>query len=222
VLDNAVAELGPVLRPERDPGAPLQLASIGVTTGHKGFHIVIEALRQAAIPARYTIFGIALQPGAEALRKAAAKAPDLDLRLFGGFPPSFLPALLADAEAVIVPSLVPETFSIVTRESFACGLPVIASRIGALPEAIHDGEDGWLFEPGDSTELAQLLLRMNENRGLLREAARRIRPSDLVTVTARTIRIERILEEVVARGARSEDSEGSELRLMREALVEAS
>jgi glycosyltransferase involved in cell wall biosynthesis len=221
VLDNAVAEFGPVLRSEPDPGEALHLVSIGVTTEHKGFHVVVEALRQAAIPARYTILGIALQPGAGEIREAAEKVPDLELRLFGGFPPSFLPALLADADVVVVPSLVPETFSIVVREAFACGLPVIASRIGALSEAIRPGEDGWLFEPGDSTELAELLCRIDEDRDLLREAARRVPSSELVSVMARTVRVERLLKEVVARGARHEDGEGLELRLMREALVEA-
>jgi glycosyltransferase involved in cell wall biosynthesis len=221
VLDNAVAELGPVLRSERDPDAPLQLVSIGVTVEHKGFHVVIEALRQAAIPVRYTVLGVALQPGAGELREAAEEAPDLELRLFGGFPPAFLPALLADADAVVVPSLVPETFSIVAREAFACGLPVIASRIGALPEAIRDGEDGWLFEPGDATGLAELVCRIDEDRDLLRNAAQRIRSSDLVSVMERTIQVERLLEEVVARGSGGEDGEGSELRLMRDALAEA-
>jgi glycosyltransferase involved in cell wall biosynthesis len=221
VLDNAVAELGPVLRSAPDPDAPLRLASIGVTTEHKGFHIVVDAVRQAAIPARYTILGIAIQPWAQLLRAAAEKVPNLELRLFGGFPPSFLPALLADVDAVVVPSLVPETFSIVVREAFACGLPVIASRIGALPEAIRDGEDGWLFEPGDVPELAELLARVDEDRDLLREAAGRVHSSDLVSVMARTVRVERILEAVVARGAGSGGGEGSELRLMREALVEA-
>ena len=86
-----------------------------------------------------TIFGTALEPGAAELREAAEEAPDLQLRLYGGFEPAFLPVLLADADLMLVPSLVPETFSIVVREAFACGLPVIASRIGALPEAIRDG-----------------------------------------------------------------------------------
>jgi glycosyltransferase involved in cell wall biosynthesis len=221
VLDNAVPELGPVLRPERDADAPLHLASIGVTTAHKGFHVVLDALRLAEIPARYTILGTALQPAASELREAAEKAPNLELRLFGGFLPIHLPVLLADADAVVVPSLVPETFSIVAREAFACGLPVIASRIGALPEAIRPGEDGWLFEPGDSAELAALIHRLDENRRLLSDAARSIRSGELVSVAERTIRVERLLEEVVARGPRGEDAEAPELRLMREALAEA-
>jgi glycosyltransferase involved in cell wall biosynthesis len=220
VLDNAVPEFGPVLRPDRDPDAPLHLASIGVTTEHKGFHVVVEALRLAEIPARYTILGIPLQPAASELREAAEAVPGLELRLFGGFQPAHLPVLLADVDAAIVPSLVPETFSIVTREAFACGLPVIASRIGALPEAIRPGENGWLFKPGDSIELAALICRIDENRDLLSDAADRVRSSDLVGVRERTIRVERLLEEVVARGAGEDDAEGLELRLMRDALAE--
>ena len=220
VLDNAVPELGPVLRPERDADARLHLASIGVTTAHKGFHVVLDALRLAEIPARYTIFGIPLQPAASELREAAEEIPGLELRLFGGFQPAHLPVLLADADVAIVPSLVPETFSIVAREAFACGVPVIASRIGALPEAIRPGEDGWLFEPGDSIELAELIGRIDENRDLLSDAAERVRSSDLVSVRERTIRVERLLEEVVARGTGDDDAEGLELRLMRDALAE--
>lgn len=221
VLDNAVAELGPVVRPEPDPSSPLHLASIGVTVEHKGFQVVVEALRRAGIPARYTILGVALQPQAQELREAAEQAPELKLRLFGGFLPSYLPALLADADAVVVPSLVAETYSIVTREAFSCGLPVIASRIGALPDAIRDGEDGWLFEPGDASELAALLFRVHEDRGLLSRAAERIRTGDLVTVAARASRLERLLEEVIDRGPRDSGGEGVELRLMRDALVDA-
>ena len=51
-----------------------------------------------------------------------------------------------DVDAVIIPSLVWETYSIVAREAMACGVPVIASRIGALPEAVRDGENGLLFD----------------------------------------------------------------------------
>jgi glycosyltransferase involved in cell wall biosynthesis len=210
-----------VIRSEREPDAPLHLASIGVTTKHKGFQVVIEALRQAAIPARYTILGIALKPGMEELWEAAEQAPELELRLFGGFPQHFLPALLADAEVVVVPSIVPETFSIVAREAFACGLPVIASNIGALPEAIRDGEDGWLFEPGDANQLAELLSRFDRDRDLLRAAGRKARSNRLVSIRERTVRVERVLEEAVARGPRGDDGRGAELRRMREALVEA-
>lgn len=221
VVDNAVAPLGPTLAPAPDPGHPLHLASIGVTVEHKGFQVVVEALRRSALPAaRYTIFGVALQPLARELHEAADEVPGLELRLFNGFAPTHLPALLADADAVVVPSIVPETYSIVAREAFACGLPVIASAIGALPEAIRPDDNGWLFEPGDATDLAALLQRLDGDRSLLRRAAAGIRSADVMSVAARADRVEKLLEAVAGRGpAGGSDGPGTELTLMREALA---
>jgi glycosyltransferase involved in cell wall biosynthesis len=221
VVENAVASLGPVLRSDPDATTPLHLASIGVTVEHKGFQVVVEALRRVALPAsRYTILGVALQPHACKLHEAADEIPGLELRLFGGFSPAHLPALLADADALVVPSLVAETYSIVAREAFACGLPVIASRIGALPDAIRPGDNGWLFAPGGASELAALLQQLDGDRSLLRRAASGIRASDMTSVAARTDRVEALLETAVERadphvGRR----EGAELSLMRDALA---
>lgn len=58
------------------------------------------------------------------------------------------------AKVLIVPSIWYETFGLVVVEAFAAGLPVIASRIGALAELIVDGETGLLFEPGNPDDLA--------------------------------------------------------------------
>jgi glycosyltransferase involved in cell wall biosynthesis len=221
VVENGVRPLGSVVRPDTDPGAPLHMASIGVTVEHKGFHVVVEALRRAGLPAaRYTILGMPLAPQASELQEAADEIPGLDLRLFGEFSPSHMPMLLADADLLVVPSLVPETYSIVAREGFACGLPVIASRIGALPEAIRPDDNGWLFSPGDATELAVLLQRLHDDRSLLRRAAAGIRDSDLTSVEARTDRIEALLEEVAGRTGRDDGCESPELGLMRQELLE--
>ena len=49
------------------------------------------------------------------------------------------------------------------------GLPVIASRIGGLPEIVEDGITGFLFEPGNSEELASKMKILWENPGLCRK-----------------------------------------------------
>jgi glycosyltransferase involved in cell wall biosynthesis len=54
------------------------------------------------------------------------------------------------------------------------GLPVIASRIGAIPEAIREGENGFLFEPGNIKELRDCMLRFIEQPGLAEEMASRM------------------------------------------------
>lgn len=68
------------------------------------------------------------------------------------------PAVLAemrDARALILPSVWPEGgLPTVAIEAFASGLPIIASRIGNMAEAIRDRRTGFLFEPGDARGLA--------------------------------------------------------------------
>ena len=56
---------------------------------------------------------------------------------------------LRHATAIVVPSLVDEAFGMVAVEAFAFGRPVIASRVGALPELVRHGTTGWLVEPGN-------------------------------------------------------------------------
>ena len=58
------------------------------------------------------------------------------------------------ALALVVPSIWYENFPRTIVEAFACGLPVIASRIGALADIVRDGETGLLFEPGNPRDLA--------------------------------------------------------------------
>jgi glycosyltransferase involved in cell wall biosynthesis len=62
-----------------------------------------------------------------------------------------------NADVVIVPSIVPEVFGIVITEAYAYGKPVIASKIGGIPELVHPGETGFLFEAGNVQELKALI-----------------------------------------------------------------
>ncbi len=58
------------------------------------------------------------------------------------------------AIALVLPSIWYENFPRTLVEALGCGLPVIASRIGALAELVKDGETGLLFEPGNAEDLA--------------------------------------------------------------------
>ena len=53
-------------------------------------------------------------------------------------------------------------------EAMAAGLPVVASRVGGVPEQVSDGETGLLVEPGDSNELAAALNRLTADASLRR------------------------------------------------------
>lgn len=61
------------------------------------------------------------------------------------------------ARFVVVPSLCYENFPLAIVEAFACGTPVLASRLGAMAELVEDGLTGRLFAPGDAADLAAAL-----------------------------------------------------------------
>ncbi len=62
--------------------------------------------------------------------------------------------LMREASFLVFPSLWYEGLPMAILEAFACGLPVIASRLGAMAEVIEDGRTGLLFRPGDAGDLA--------------------------------------------------------------------
>jgi len=69
-------------------------------------------------------------------------------------------SLIKGARFAICPSQWYETFFLVIAEAFACGVPVVASRIGAIKNIIDDGRTGLLFKPGDAADLTEKAKRI--------------------------------------------------------------
>ncbi|WP_318247029.1 glycosyltransferase [Microbacterium gallinarum] len=67
-----------------------------------------------------------------------------------------LKALLTNASLFVIASIA-ELQSIATMEAMASGLPIVAADAVALPHLVHDGENGYLFRPGDVDDLAEKL-----------------------------------------------------------------
>lgn len=67
--------------------------------------------------------------------------------------------LLSNAAVFVMPSIA-ELQSIATMEAMASGLPVVAANAMALPHLVHDGENGYLYEPRDITGLANAIARV--------------------------------------------------------------
>ncbi|MBC7251929.1 MAG: glycosyltransferase family 4 protein [Anaerolineae bacterium] len=63
--------------------------------------------------------------------------------------------LMQEARVLVFPSEWYEGFPMTMAEAFACGLSVIASRLGAMAEIVEDGRTGLLFKPGDPEDLAE-------------------------------------------------------------------
>ena len=99
------------------------------------------------------------------------------VRQLGQISTASLVCVMREAAAVIVPSLFYETFGYAAAEPMAEARPIVASRIGALPELIEHEVTGLLADPGDAAALAALTLRaLDDPRALVwaAEARRRI------------------------------------------------
>lgn len=88
---------------------------------------------------------------------AAWSAGRSDVEFLGLLKPAQCQSLMAGARVAVVPSESEETFGLVAVEAMRAGVPVVAARMGALPELVTDGHQGALFTPGDVDALAQVL-----------------------------------------------------------------
>ncbi|PWQ85263.1 glycosyltransferase family 1 protein [Stenotrophomonas maltophilia] len=79
---------------------------------------------------------------------------DAGVHSLGAMQASGVQEMMRSATALIVPSVCQETFGLVIIEAYACGLPVIASRIGAFEELVVEGQTGLTFEAGNAEDLA--------------------------------------------------------------------
>lgn len=122
------------------------LLFVGRLSAEKGVATLSEAL-SCARNIRLRVAG----EGPEAARLASMPG----VTRLGLLSQSSVRTEMASAMALVVPSLWYENFPRSIVEAFACGLPVIASRIGALAEIVTDNQTGLLFEPGDPRDLAQ-------------------------------------------------------------------
>ncbi len=80
--------------------------------------------------------------------------------------------LLCALDVAVVPSL-SESFGLTAVEAMALGTPVVASRVGGLPEIVVDGVSGLLVEPGDAPGIAQAILRVLDDADLARRLSTR-------------------------------------------------
>ncbi len=155
------AEREALCRP-REAGPPV-FAFLGQLARHKGLHILLEAFQQAAIPgAQLKIHG-RFNPGdphAPALREHIEMTDDATLE--GYFPGDEIYRILAECDAVVIPSLWHENAPLALLEALSAGKPAIISDGKGMVEFVKDGETGLITRTGSSSSLAAALRRFAE------------------------------------------------------------
>jgi glycosyltransferase involved in cell wall biosynthesis len=151
----------------------------GVLIPLKGIHHLLNAFRRISTDfprARLVVIGRAEHKEYSAELKTKAQELGLGDRVVftGEIPQAELAARMRGAKVFVLPSY-SEGLPRVIVEAMVAGLPVIASRVGGIPEILQEGVHGFLTKPGDEPMLADRLRWMLEHENEAREMGRRAR-----------------------------------------------
>ncbi len=169
--------------PEEPPAAGPTVLAAGILTPQKGQHVLVEAAAELVRRHPGLRVDVAGEVVFERDRPYRVRIEE-EVRRLGlegtvrllGFRRD-LPARIARATVVAHPATDEETLGLVPLEAMAAGRPVVASRVGGLPEVVEDGVSGILVPPGDARALADAIGRLLDDpalRARMGEAGRRI------------------------------------------------
>jgi glycosyltransferase involved in cell wall biosynthesis len=143
--------------PDEGPGHGNYAVYVGRLSEVKGVRTLLEAWSH--------VDGLTLKIlGDGALRcelEERARRKALAVEFLGFRPREEIMKVIGDAELQVIPSECYEGFPMVVLEAYACGTPILASRIGSLDEIVIEGESGVKFEPGNAGDLVN---KVNELR----------------------------------------------------------
>jgi glycosyltransferase involved in cell wall biosynthesis len=151
-----------------------RIGYVGRLAEQKRPDLLVEAFGDVEEAARLVVVGDG--PLREQVEAAVRRSPARDrITLHGFVPHEQVPAVLRSLDLLVLPSIYEEMGSVLA-EAMACGLPVVASDVGGIPDVVRDGETGILVPPGDVPALTKALdgvLRDPSLRTRLGEEARR-------------------------------------------------
>jgi glycosyltransferase involved in cell wall biosynthesis len=136
--------------PKQGPGEYALYA--GFLSEYKGLRILIDAWKRMrqAVPLKIAGDGPLFNEIKEEIRMSNIQCVDL----LGQVSSAEIVSLMHSARFLVFPSLWFEGFPVTIAEAFACGLPVVTSRLGSVAEIVADGSTGLHFTAGDSADLA--------------------------------------------------------------------
>ena len=194
-----------------DEHQELRLLYAGRLSADKGVETAIEAMEylvrdQGIRQVTLSLAGSGSADYMSHLRQLVAHAGlESFITFLGWIPHEKMPRLMLHFDALLVPSKWPEPFARVVLEGMVSGLVVVATPTGGTSEIIRDEENGLLFEPGNSQELAQKITCLAADlqlRQQLRNAGRKT-VSEQFTLTKMLDLYENFLLEVAANHGRT-------------------
>lgn len=157
--------------PPRDSEADedIVILHVGRLERIKGIGVLAQAIPSvvAQSPTAHFVFiGEGAKWQAELEQFAYGRGMQNHITVVGGVDLQTLLAWYQKADIAVVPSLNYESFSYTCAQAMAAGIPLVASRIGGIPETVAQGEAALLVPPGDVTALQDAILKLIRNTEL--------------------------------------------------------
>jgi len=152
---------------------------VGRLSAPKGIYDLFDAIPRVIERhprARFVLVGVTESDAMEPVIRAEAERRGIAPRIafLGSLEGRNKAAAFVRSQMIVVPSWT-EAFPLVIPEAMAAGLPVIATAVGAIPDFVKDGEDGFLVTPKVSSALADRICRLLGDEGLRRRISERVR-----------------------------------------------
>lgn len=177
VLDSGVDLERFLFVPDRDWSGDVTLLFLSRVKRFKGLHTAVEALAQ--LPERFRLRAVGAVDEPEYLAEVRALVDERGLAsrfsLSEQIAHDDVPRAMSQGHLLVFGSEGPEAFSRMVLEAFAVGTPVVGTTLGGTAQVLHDGQTGYVFEPGDAADLARQVRRAADDADLRRGVVARAR-----------------------------------------------
>lgn len=147
----------------------LRFTFVGYLGWHKGIHVILKALSQIDLKDHFRINLVGIGSEIENYKQQVEEMGlQNTVRFWGKIDNTRMEEIYRETDVFLLPSVWPENEPVTIMEAMAARIPVIASRIGGIPELVEDGKTGYLFEAGNANQLAQKMITCILNPGALR------------------------------------------------------
>ena len=158
----------------RRPSSRIRFGFVGAIVVHKGLHVLVDAFNRLPTgKAELLIYGDpTIMPAYSDSVKRQMRHPDITF--MGAFDNREVAEVMSGLDLLVVPSIWPENSPLTIHEAFLARMPVVASRVGGIPELVHHDRTGLLVETGSVEDLRAKMEYLINNPHMIQAYARNI------------------------------------------------